>query len=139
MNPGSGTEVAINVTGTLPDNSKVSDKKIFRIKSIPAPTGAIGGEIGVVKGAKSRLEVSQISAKMLDFDFEVKLRVTGFSLKVAGQPTVVVQGDRVNAQCKAALQKATRGDQVTISDIKTKLEGSDILLSRTAVVIYEIQ
>jgi gliding motility-associated protein GldM len=139
MNPGSGTEVVINVTGTLPDNSKVSDKKVFRIKSIPAPTGAIGGEIGVVKGAKSRLEVSQISAKMLDFDFEVKLRVTGFSLKVAGQPTVVVQGDRVNAQCKAALQKATRGDQVTISDIKTKLEGSDILLSRTAVVIYEIQ
>ena len=139
MNPGSGTEVAINVTGTLPDNSKVSDKKVFRIKSIPAPTGCIGGEYGVVKGAKSRLEVSQISAKMLDFDFEVKLRVTGFSLKVAGQPTVVVQGDRVNAQCKAALQKATRGDQVTISDIKTKLEGSDILLSRTAVVVYEIQ
>jgi len=27
MNPGSGTEVAINVTGTLPDDSKVSDKK----------------------------------------------------------------------------------------------------------------
>jgi len=139
MNPGSGTEVAINVTGTLPDDSKVSDKKIFRIKSIPAPTGCIGGEYGVVKGAKSRLEVSQITAKMLDFDFEVKLRVTGFSLKVAGQATVVVSGDRVNAQCKAALAKAGRGDQVTISDIKTKLEGSDILLSRTAVVIYEIQ
>ncbi|MEN9323194.1 MAG: gliding motility protein GldM [Bacteroidota bacterium] len=139
MNPGSGTEVAINVTGTLPDDSKVSDKKVFRIKSIPAPTGCIGGEYGVVKGAKSRLEVSQISAKMLDFDFEVKLRVTGFSLKVAGQATVVVSGDRVNAQCKAALAKAGRGDQVTISDIKTKLEGSDILLSRTAPVIYEIQ
>ena len=76
---------------------------------------------------------------MLDLDFEVKLRVTGFSLKVAGQATVVVSGDRVNAQCKAALAKAGRGDQVTISDIKTKLEGSDILLSRTAVVIYEIQ
>jgi gliding motility-associated protein GldM len=139
MNPGSGVEVAINVTGTLPDDSKVSDKKVFRIKSIPAPTGCIGGEYGVVKGAKSRLEVSQISAKMLDFDFEVKLRVTGFSLKVAGQANVVVSGDRVNAQCKAALAKAGRGDQVTISDIKTKLEGSDILLSRTAPVIYEIQ
>jgi gliding motility-associated protein GldM len=139
MNPGSGTEVVINVSGTLPDGSKVSDKKVFRIKSIPAPTGAIGGEIGVVKGAKSRLEVSQVSAKMLDFDFQVNLRVTGFSLKVTGQPTVVVSGDRVNAQCKAALARAGRGDQVTISDIKTKLEGSDILLSRTAPVIYEIQ
>jgi gliding motility-associated protein GldM len=139
MSPGSGTEAVVTVTGTLPDNSKVSDKKVFRIKSIPAPTGCIGGEFGVVKGAKSRLEVSQISAKMLDFDFEVKLRVTSFSLKVTGQATVIVSGDRVNAQCKAALAKAGRGDQITISDIKTKLEGSDILLSRTAPVIYEIQ
>jgi hypothetical protein len=35
---------------------------------------------------------------------------------VTGQPTVVVQGDRLNAQCKAILSKAGRGDQVTISE-----------------------
>ena len=139
MNPGQGSEVVINVTGTLPDGSKVSDKKSFRIKGIPPPVGAIGGEMGVVKGAKSRLEVSQISAKLPDFDFNVNLNVVGFTLKVAGQAAVIVSGDRVNAQCKTALARATRGDQVTISDIKTKLVGSDIMLSRTAVVIYEIQ
>ena len=139
IRPGSGTELAINVNAKLPDGKSVSDKKVFRIKSIPAPTGCIGGDYGSVKGAKSRLEVSQITAKMLDFDFEVKLRVTAFSLKVTGQATVIVNGDRVNAQCKAALAKAGRGDLIVISDIKTKLEGSDILLSRTAPVTYEIQ
>lgn len=139
IRPGSGTELAINVNAKLPDGKSVSDKKVFRIKSIPAPTGCIGGEYGSVKGAKSRLEVSQITAKMLDFDFLVNLRVTGFSLKVTGQATVIVSGDRVNAQCKAALAKAGRGDLIVISDIKTKLEGSDILLSRTAPVTYEIQ
>jgi gliding motility-associated protein GldM len=139
MNPGQGSEVVINVMGTLPDGTKVSDKKTYRIKGIPAPSGAIGGETGTVKGAKSRLEVSQVTAKLLDFDFDVKLNVVGFTLKVAGQAAVVVSGDRVNAQCKAALARTTRGDQVTISDIKTKLVGSDIMLSRTAPVIYEIQ
>ena len=139
MNPGSGTEAIINVTGTLPDGSKVSDKKVFRIKSIPAPAGAIGGATGVTGGAKSRLEVSQISAVMQDFDFQVDLRVVGFSLKVPGQATVVVSGDRVNSQCKAALARASRGDQITISEIKTKLVGSDIELKKTAVVIYEIK
>lgn len=139
MNPGQGSEVVINVTGTLPDGSKVSDKKSYRIKGIPAPVGAIGGEPGTVKGAKSRLEVSQISAKLLDFDFNVQLNVVGFTLKVPGQAAVIVSGDRVNAQCKTALARATRGDVVTISDIKTKLVGSDIMLSRTAPVIYEIQ
>ncbi len=139
LNPTSGSEAIITVTGKLPDGKTVSDKRVFRIKSVPGPTGAIGGEVGVVKGAKSRLEASQVSAKMLDFDFEVKLRVVGFTLKVMGQPAVFVTGDRVNAQCRTALARATRGDQVIISDIKTKLEGSDILLPRTAPVIYEIQ
>jgi hypothetical protein len=139
MNPGAGTEAVINVTGTLPDGSKVSDKKVFRIKSIPAPVGAIGGQDGTTKGAKSRLEVSQVSAIMKDFDFQVNLKVVGFSLKVPGQATVVVSGDRVNAQCKAALQRASRGDQIIISEIKTKLVGSDIELKKTSPVVYEIQ
>lgn len=139
MNPGQGSEVVINVTGTLPDGSKVSDRKTYRIKGIPAPVGAIAGDVGTVKGAKSRLEVSQVSAKLPDFDFQVNLIVVGFTFKVPGQAAVIVSGDRVNAQCKAAMARATRGDMVTISDIKTKLVGSDIMLSRTAPVIYEIQ
>lgn len=138
MSPGQGTEVTINVSGVLPDKSVVSDKKVFRIKNIPAPVGAIGGEQGLVKGSKSRLQASQITAVLNDFDFQVNISVVQFSLKVTGQPTVVVNGNRVNAQCAAALNRATRGDQVTISEIKTRLEGSQIILRQTAPVIYEI-
>jgi gliding motility-associated protein GldM len=140
MSPGTGTETVINVTGTLSDGSKVSDKKTFRIKGIPGPTGTIRGETGVVKGPKSNLEIATIGAKLEDFDFEVGLNVVGFNLKVTGQPTVVVQGNRLNAQCKSVLSKAGRGDQVTISEIKTKLVGAgNYLLPRTAPVIFEIQ
>jgi gliding motility-associated protein GldM len=139
MSPGQGTEAVINVTAKLPDGKSVSSKRAFRIKPIPAPVGAIGGEMYSVKGAKSRLEVSEISAKLPDFDFDVKLRVTQFTLKVPGQAAVIVQGNKVNAQCKAALARAGRGDVITVSDIKTKLEGSEIILNRTAPVLYEIQ
>jgi gliding motility-associated protein GldM len=139
MSPGQGNELTINVTATLPDGKAVTDKKTFRIKNIPAPVGAIGGTPGVVKGAKSRLEVSQISAILQDFDFELKLNVVQFSLKAPGQPTVIVSGDRVNAQCRSALARVSRGDVITISDIKTKLVGSDILLRQTSPVLYEIQ
>lgn len=140
MRPGAGTEVVINVTGTLPDNSKVSDRKTFRIKGIPGPSGTIRGEMGVVKGPKSSLEISTIGAKLVDFDFEVGLDVVGFNFKVTGQPTVVVPGNRLNAQCKSVLSRVGRGDQVTISEIKTKLVGAgSYLLPRTAPVIYEIQ
>jgi gliding motility-associated protein GldM len=140
MSPLSGNEAVINVTGTLPDGSKVSDKKTFRIKGIPRPTGTIRGEMGVVKGPKSSLEIATIGAKMLDFDFEVGLDVVGFSFKVAGQGTVTVSGNKLNAQCKAVLSKAGRGDQVTIYEIKTKLVGAgSYLMQQSAPVIWEIQ
>ena len=139
MSPGQGTEVLISVTGKLPDGTSVTDKKAYRIKNIPAPQGAIGGEVGEVKGGKSRLSASQITAKLIDFDFDVNLKVTQFTFRVSGQPSVVVNGDRVNAQCTAAMARAGRGDIVTISEIKTKIEGSPIILRQTAPAFYEIQ
>nr|MBF6609400.1 gliding motility protein GldM [Flavobacterium sp.] len=140
LTPGSGNEVTVSVTGKLPDGATVSDKKTFRIKNIPGPAGAIAGTTGTVKGQKSRLEVSQISAVLEDFAYDLNFQVTQFSFKVSGQPTVIVNGDRVNAQCKAALARAGRGDQVVISDIKTRVVGvSGILPPKTAPVVYEIQ
>ena len=138
LSPGQGTELKINVNAKLPDGKTVSDAKTFRIKNIPGPVGTIGGDMGNMKGAKSRLQVSQIGAKLPDFDFEVGLQVVGFTLKVPGQAAVVVSGDRVNAQCASALARCTRGDQVTIFDIKTKVVGSPIVLPRTSPLIYEI-
>jgi gliding motility-associated protein GldM len=141
LNPGSGTEVKVSVTAKLPDGKPVSDSKIFRIKNIPAPAGAIGGVIGVQKGAKSRLEVSQISAQLQDFLYDLNFQVTRFSFKVPGQAAIIVSGDRVNAQCKAALARATKGDQISIFDIKTKIMGTtaNIVPKDAAPVIYEIQ
>jgi gliding motility-associated protein GldM len=139
MNPGGGNEVVVSVSGKMSDGKVASDKKVFRIKGIPGPVGTIRGETGVVKGPKSNLEVATIGAKLEDFDFDVALSVVGFNLKVTGQGTVVVQGNKLNAQCKAVLAKAGRGDQVTISEVKTKLVGSSLLLPRTAPVIFEIQ
>lgn len=125
----------------MPDGSSASDKKVFRIKNIPAPAGAIAGQVGIIKGAKSRLEVSQISAVLQDFLYDLNFEVTRFSFKVPGQAAVIVSGNRVNAQCKAALARATKGDQISIFDIKSKIVGNDarIEIKTAAPVIYEIQ
>ncbi len=140
LNPGSGTEVIVNVTGKMSDGKTVADKKVFRIKNIPAPQGAIGGVAGNQKGAKSRLQASQISAILPDFLYDLNFRVTQFVFKVPGQASIVVNGDRLNAQCIAALARVTKGDQVTISDIKSKVIGAEGIDVKTAApAIYEIQ
>ncbi|WP_264522397.1 gliding motility protein GldM [Flavobacterium sp. N1994] len=138
--PGSGTEVIVTATGKMSDGKSVSDKKVFRIKNIPAPAGAIGGVTGVQKGAKSRLEVSTVTAELQDFVYDLKYEVTRFSFKVPGQAAVIVNGSKVDGKCKAALARASKGDQISIFDIKTKIVGVGGIVPKDASpVIFEVQ
>ncbi|MCW4469497.1 gliding motility protein GldM [Flavobacterium sp. MFBS3-15] len=138
LSPQSGNEVVVNVTGKLPDGKNVSDKKVFRIKGLPAPTGKIRNEVAA-KGPKSNLEVCTISAEMEDFDFPVTVNVTQFNLKVPGSPTIVVSGNKMDAKAKAAIAKASRGDVVVISEIKARFVGIDLPVKRVSTCTYEVQ
>ncbi|HAI16712.1 MAG TPA: gliding motility protein GldM [Xanthomarina gelatinilytica] len=139
MNPGSGREVTINVSGTLPDGSKVSDKATFRIKDIPKPTGTISGQDGVVKLPRNSVEIATIGAMLDDFDFELPIQVTSFKIKVPGQPSVDVNGTKLNSQAKNSLRKARRGDAVQIFDINAQIRGnSSYKLKGVSPVIVEI-
>jgi len=118
MNPGKGRTVTINASGTLPDGKPVGSKLEFRIKDIPRPAGSLRGETGSIKMPRKNLEISTVGAILEDFDFDLNLKVSGFSFKVPGQPTVKVSGGKLNARAKSALKRAKRGDAVQIFDIK---------------------
>jgi gliding motility-associated protein GldM len=139
LNPGSGTEVTVTATGKMTDGKSVSDKKVFRIKNIPAPAGSIGGTLGFQKGAKSRLEASTIGAALPDFVYDLNFEVTSFAFKVPGQATIVVNGNKIDARCKSALSRAKTGDLVSISDIKTRVSGVSVAMKPAAPAVYEIQ
>ncbi len=139
MNPGTGREVSINVTGTLPDGQKVSDRATFRIKDIPKPTGTVRGEDGAIKMQRNSLEISTIGAKLDDFDFDLPLSVSGFKFKVPGQPTINVSGSKLNDRAKAALRKAKRGETVQVFDIQAKITGnSSYRLKKVSPVVIEL-
>ncbi|MGI9594298.1 MAG: gliding motility protein GldM [Patiriisocius sp.] len=127
MNPGTGREVTINVSGTLPDGDPVRDSATFRIKDIPRPTGTIRGEDGdggCVRMQRQGLQKSSIGAALQDFDFDLKLNVTGFSFKVSGQPTIKVNGRKLNTQAINALKRAKRGETLQIFDITANIAGN---------------
>ncbi|MFD1162865.1 type IX secretion system motor protein PorM/GldM [Hwangdonia seohaensis] len=133
-----GREVTINVTGTLPDGGKVSDNAKFRIKDLPKPTGTVRGEDGALKMQRNSLEISTIGAKFDDFDFELPLRVTGFKFKVPGQPTINVNGNKLDSRAKGALRKAKRGSGVQIFDIEAKASGVSVILKKVSPVFVEL-
>ena len=124
INPGSGKTVNISATGVLPSGVKVSGSKKFRIKDIPNPTGSIRRETGVVSMPKSSLMKSTVGAELLDFDFDLKLRVSGFSFRVPGKPTIKVSGNKLNGAAKSALSRAKAGQTVMIFNIKAKIVGN---------------
>lgn len=127
MRPGSGREVSITASGTMPDGESISTKSVFRIKDIPRPIGTIRGEFGdggPVRMERQGLEISSVGALLDDFDFDLNLTVTGFSFKVAGQPTVRVSGNKLNADAKSNLRRAKRGETVQIFDINANISGN---------------
>ncbi len=141
MRPGAGRTVVISANGTLPDGAAVGSKSEFRIKDIPSPVGTIRGEDGnggPVRMERGGLEISSIGAALQDFDFELKLNVTGFSFKVSGQPTVKISGNKLNGAAISALKRAGRGETVQIFDINTNISGSNVKLKRTSPVFIEL-
>lgn len=140
MTPGSGKEVKITVSGKLPNGQTVSTSQNFRIKGIPAPSGSIRKQTGYVKMPKTSLGNSTVGAVLPDFDFDLKLNTSGFTVKVPGQGSVVVRGNKMNAQAKKAIAKAKRGDVVTIYAIKSTLSGNtSYKIKEASAVSVEIQ
>jgi gliding motility-associated protein GldM len=139
MSPGKGREVKITVTGILPDGQSVTSGQKFRIKDIPAPVAAVRGEYGMIKMPKSTLQKATISSLLPDFVFDLTIKISGFSVKVPGQPTVLVKGNKFDAAAIRVLNKARRGDVVIVFDIKQKLQGnSGYYLKNASPVNVEI-
>lgn len=139
MNPGKGRTVTISARGTLPDGQPVSSSTEFRIKDIPRPSGTVRGEANSSKMPKRNLEVSTIGALLEDFDFDLNLAISGFKFKVPGQPTVSVNGNKLDARAKSALKRAKRGDAVQIFDINAYITNNKTYkLKKVSPVLVEL-
>ena len=136
----SGTKATINVTGKLPDGTTVSSKKEFNVRDIPAPAASIRGKVNSSKGRAQDLAVSTVNVVFQDFVYELNVNVVSFELYVPGSPGMIVQGNKFDGRAQAAINKARRGDQITITAIKTKLVGNTTYrIKDSTPFIWEVQ
>ena len=139
MNPQQGRTVTITASGTLPDGQTVSSKSEFRIKDIPRPAGTVSKQAGSLKLPRQNLEIATIGAMLEDFDFDLNLKVSGFKFKVPGQPTVAVNGNKLDSRAKNALKRAKRGDAVQIFDVEAYITNNkSYKLKKVSNVFIEI-
>ena len=137
IRPGAGNVAKIIVNATLSTGPKQSTAE-FRIKDVPAAQGSVRGQYGIVRMPKSGLSKAPIAAGLPDFEFDLKLQVTSFKIKVPNQLTIIVNGSTLNAAAKRALSKAKRGDIINIYDIKANVVNSSYKLKRVLPVSIEL-
>ena len=139
LRPGSGNTVNVNVGATLSSGKPINSKATFRIKDIPAAMGSVRGQYGVVGMPKASLARTAVAAGLPDFEFDLKLKVNSFKVKVPGQVTVLVKGTTFNAAAKKVLAKSKRGDVITIYDIEATVIGnSSYKLKKVLPVSIEV-
>lgn len=128
MVPKTGTEVKINVVGEI-DGKKFPSSATFRIKSLPRPTPTVRGQIqegAAIQMPKNALKVSPVGATFENFDFDINPVVKQFTLSIPGQPSVVVNGNRLNQRAQGLLDLAKAGDIIQIFDIKADVPGVNV-------------
>jgi gliding motility-associated protein GldM len=128
MVPQTGTEVKISVTGEI-DGKTFPSSATFRIKSLPRPTPTVRGQIqegAAIQMPKNALKISPIGATFENFDFDITPVVKQFTLSIPGQPSVVVNGSRMDPKAQGLLDLARTGDIIQIFDIKADVPGVNV-------------
>ena len=139
LTPGMGKEVVITATGTMPDGKSISSKQVFRVKTIPRPRGTIRGT-PEAKGSANNLAISDIGAMLEDFDFDVKLRVTEYTIVYPGMASDrVTGGGKLPESAKSKIERLRPGDRVIITNMKVKMDGVNLPIKDATPATFTIQ
>ena len=132
VEPGKSNEAKISVSATMPDGSKKSlPQRDFRVKRIPDPVPSFAGKEPSDRTITKNtlLGAPGVAAKMVNFDFDVKVVVKSFSISVSRDGTLVERksnSNRLTDNMKELLSRVTRGNVIYIEDIVVKMpDGSE--------------
>jgi gliding motility-associated protein GldM len=132
-----GGIVKISVTAKMPDGKmQTFPPQEYRVKGLPSPVGKIAGGSDV-KLPKANIKVLPVEAVLDNFDFDLKLKVTSFTLKIPGRPGIKVIGNKMNEKAKKAIDKS-RGE-IYIRDIKANIIGnSTYRIGRISTITIQV-
>jgi gliding motility-associated protein GldM len=139
----SGKETTISVSTRDSEGLQSAVGKVqFRVKSVPNPTPFLAG-----KGysddniRKKELQAAQgLTARVENFDFEMKFTVVSFSVKIIENNGNVTNmkghGNLLTGKMKTEFGKISLGDQVIISGIKAK--GPDDIVRKLGALTLKV-
>ena len=132
----SNKKAIISVKGEMPDGSiaNLGDAE-FRVKRIPDPVPFWAGKRPSDRTISKTqiLGFAPLAAKMDNFDFDVKVRVKSFTIRVSKDGTfkdLSSGNNRITSDMKALLERVRRGNTIYFEDIIVSMpDGTERILS----------
>ena len=126
----------ISVKGEMPDGT-IADlgNKEFRVKRIPDPVPFWSGKRPSNRTITKNevLSFAPLAAKMENFDFDVKVRVKSFTIRVSKDGTfkeLTSGNNRLTSDMKALLERVRRGNTIYFEDIVVGMpDGTERILA----------
>ena len=97
----------------------------FRVKRVPDPIASLPGlsKQGKIKKNQLTANSTKLIAEMKDFDFDLKFRVTGFTIAATYKGNFVekkTRGAKLTDEMKELIKDLQRGSTVFITNISAK-------------------
>ncbi|OYQ36132.1 hypothetical protein CHU92_10105 [Flavobacterium cyanobacteriorum] len=117
LTPGAGNQVTVTIVAIMPDGTRKAEKKVFRVKGLPAPVPIVYGKEGYVELTKQELINAVVDIDMQGFMFDLKFEVYGFSLILPNKKQVDIEGNKMNDDAIQAIKKLQPKQKVIITKI----------------------
>lgn len=139
INPSSGTEVIINISGVLKNEKKFSEKHIFKIRNFPNLQMNINNLVGFhVRMQKKSLLNALVKGSFPDKNIGLNCTIKSFELKVPRYNSIHIDGNRINEKdYNKIINRIKIGDEIVISDIRFSVN-INALICKTNPIVIEI-
>ncbi|MDR0713807.1 MAG: hypothetical protein LBF89_06075 [Bacteroidales bacterium] len=116
-----GTEALVTVDANIDGQTKRMGAQSYRVKTVPNPVAKVAGKIGGRIDKATLAAQMVVQAEMENFDFDLKFRVTEFSVSAVVKgftQTKPTKGTNISADQKALINGLSKGSKVYFEDIK---------------------
>jgi gliding motility-associated protein GldM len=119
-----GKNTSVSVSADMNGEKRNMGSMAFRVKEVPPPLATVGGKNGGVLKKEELMAEEGIFADLLDFNFDLKFKVTAFEVTVSGaggfSTSYKGTGNKFTPEQKDQFKKLAQGSVIIIDNITAK-------------------
>ena len=137
INPSSGKELIISITGIFKNGKRFSEKHIFEIKNVPYLQMNINNlDEFHVRMQKHNLLNAVIKGSFPDKHVDLICTIKSFEIRIPGYSSIHIDGNKIKEEYyKKIVSKIKIGDEIVICDIRFAVNINALICKINPIII----